>query len=133
MNLPDPNLQQSALLIVMLGLGMLIGVASAASNIWKNNALVKAARNPARTPPPEEEAAKTFATKEELQRFRCEWQSMCRENHKQVDKIQSDIFNLLRAQQGELLNKLDSFHKELSSWQLGVERQIGAIDERTRK
>jgi hypothetical protein len=77
-----------------------------------------------RTPPIEEEAAKTYATKAELGMLRCEWQTACRANHERVDKTFGEVFSVLRAQQESIIQKLD----EVGDWQRGMERQIGHIE-----
>lgn len=133
MTAPDPDLQQFSILVVVIGAGALIAMAAGISSIWKNHEMVKAARNPPRTPPMEEEAAKTYATKMELATLKIEMQGCCTLNHAKVDKIHTDIFNLIRASQSENRTMMEALHKDLNLWQLGVERQIGQLDERTKK
>lgn len=116
--------EQQSMLIVFVGLAGIIAAVSSISNVIKNYALIKASKNPVRTPPMEEEIAKTYATKTELAGFRCEWQSTCRENHKQVEKTFGEVFSVLRKQQTEIIEKLDG----VKNWQLGIERQIGKLE-----
>ncbi|MEI6634893.1 MAG: hypothetical protein WCP22_13905 [Chlamydiota bacterium] len=124
MTLPDPSLQQSAILIFTLGLIGVIGIATGLSTMWKNIETVKAARNPPRNPPSEEEAAKTYATKADLHGFRCEWQTACRANHVRVDDTFKEVFGVLRAQQDSIIARLD----DVKDWQSAIERQIGKIE-----
>jgi hypothetical protein len=119
---PTPDFQQTAFLMFMIGLGALLAILASAASIWKNM------RTPPRTPPSEEKALETFATKNDLATFRCEMQTSCRLNHQSVDKVHTDIFNLIRASQSENRTMMEALHKDLNLWQLGVERQIGHIE-----
>lgn len=129
MTLPDPSLQQSAILIFTLGLIGVICIATGISTMWKNNETVKALRNPVRTPPLAEEAAAKFATKSELHAFRCEYQIACRKNHERVENTFSELFGVLRAQQSEILDKLDG----VKEWHSAIERQIGRLEGKLEK
>ncbi len=135
MTAPDPDFQQTAMLVFLAGLGGLTVIVAGLSTIWKNIVLSRAVKNPVRTPPIEEEVAKTYALKDELNSFRCEWLSACRANHDRVDsmfrtnsdrvdKTFGEIFSVLRAQQGEIISKLN----EVGEWQRGIERQIGHLE-----
>lgn len=87
-----PDFAQYAVLIVFVGLASIIGAVAGVSNIVKNIAVTRAARDPARTPPLPEELAKVYATKTELLAMREELRSTCKANHEHVDKIHNDIF-----------------------------------------
>lgn len=123
-----PDFAQYAVLIVFVGLASIIGAVAGVSNIVKNIAVTRAARDPARTPPLPEELAKVYATKTELLAMREELRSTCKANHEHVDKIHNDIFNLIRRTQTEIVTKLDKLGTEISEWQRGIERQIGKIE-----
>ena len=124
MTVPDPNLQQMSILYTVIGLMAVVQLVSALSGIWKNSAIVKAAQNPVRNPPSEEEAARTYATKTELAAFRCEYQTACRLNHDRVDKTFSEVFGVLRAQQDSIISRLD----DVKEWKSSIERQIGRLE-----
>ena len=115
---------QYAILITFLGLASLIGAVAGVSTILKNISMIRSAENPARMPPMAEDLAKNYATKADLQGFKCEWQTACRSNHERVDKTFGEVFNVLRAQQAEIIDKLDG----VKEWQFGIERQIGKIE-----
>ena len=121
---PEPDFSQYAILVFCVGLFAVLGAVASVSAIYKNIVLARAAKNPTRTPPIEEEAAKTYATKTELSSIRCEFSERCRINHERIDKTFIEVFSVLRAQQSEIIDKLG----EVSQWQLGVERQIGTIE-----
>lgn len=123
-----PDFAQYAVLIVFIGLASIIGAVAGVSTIVKNFALVRAARDPARTPPLPEELAKIYATKQELISMREELKSNCKTNHEHVDKIHSDLFSLIRKTQNEIVTKLDSLSKDFTEWQRGIERQMGKIE-----
>ena len=121
---PDPDMAQYAIMIFCIGLFAVLGAVASVSAIYKNIVLAKAAKNPVRTPPIGEEAAKTYATKAELGLLKCEWQTSCRANHERVDKTFGEVFGVLRSQQESIIAKLS----EVGEWQRGVERQIGFIE-----
>lgn len=124
----QPDFQQYSMMVVLIGLGGLAMVVSAISTVIKNVALIRTARNPVRTPPIEEEAAKTYATKAELGLLRCEWQTACKMAHEKTDKTFGEIFSIMRAQNKEITERLDKYHGQLEDWQRGIERQIGKIE-----
>ena len=119
---------QYAVLIVFLGLASIIGVVAGVSNIFKNISLIRAAKNPVRTPPMEEDLAKNYATKIELSAVRCEFFERCKSNHERVEKNLSELYSLSRSLTKELTDRLDRYHTELAEWQRSVERQIGNIE-----
>jgi len=128
MTAASPDFQQQALLIVALGVGGIVGIVAGISTIWKNWILAKSVQNPKRTPPIEEEAAKTYATKEEMHAWKCEFTERCSRNHDRVDKTLGELFSINRALTKELTDRLDKYHSELAEWQRGMERQIGNIE-----
>ncbi len=96
-----------------------------------------------RLPPVWETLARDYATKVELEKAKADWAATCRHNHDRADaqrvadlagadKIESEQFLLIRSGQTEIRTLLQQFTREVSDWQRGVERQIGALDERTR-
>lgn len=119
---------QYATLIVFIGLASIIGAVAGVSTIIKNIALTKATRDPARMPPLAEELAKVYATKAELISLRDDLKENCRLQHIQVDKIQGDLFSLIRKTQNDILAKLDNLSNEIGAWQRGIERQIGKFE-----
>jgi t-SNARE complex subunit (syntaxin) len=121
---------QYAVLIVCIGLASIIGTVAGVSTIFKNLALMKAAKDPARIPPLAEMLAKDYATKSELIAVRCEFSERCKANHERVEKNLSELYSLNRSLTKELTDRLDRYHSELADWQRSVERQIGNIEGR---
>jgi hypothetical protein len=122
--------EQTAMLMFLLGLGGLLGIGSAASQIWRNM------RGQERTPPLPEELAKTYCTKDELQKCREECRSRCDKKHEHQDKIDNDLFILIREERTLLMDRMDKMSSELKTWQIGISQQVGrleAADERRRK
>jgi hypothetical protein len=125
---PSPDFQQYSLMIFAVGLGACVAIVAGISTVYKNIVLARAVKNPARNPPSEEEAAKTYATKAELATFRCEFREQCSRNHDRVDKTLGELFSINRALTKELTDRLDKYHAALAEWQRGMERQIGHLE-----
>lgn len=119
---------QYATLVWVVGFAAVVGIAAGISTLFKNWAVIKAARDPARNPPLPEAFAKEYATKAELISMREELRTTCARNHEHVDKIHNDIFNLIRCTQREILVKFDGLVTAISEWQRGTERQLGKIE-----
>lgn len=49
-----------------------------------------------------------------------------------VDKNYDKLYDLARKQTEDTNKKLDALHTSLSSWQRGIERQIGIIEGKTK-
>jgi hypothetical protein len=121
-----PSFEQQSLLVFIVGLFGVLGAVASGTAILKNLALWRATKRPS----PEEAAVREFATKADLTAFRCEWQAVCKANHDRTEKTFAEIFSILRAQQLEVINRLEGYQGTISEWQRGIERQLGKIEGR---
>jgi phage terminase large subunit-like protein len=117
----------------MVGLAWIIGQAGTIVLIWSRLR---------RQPPISEDLARNYATKMELSNALRDWKETCLRNHDhldsrlksdrgEIDQVEREQFILIRSGQTELRNIIQGLQTSLAEWQRGVERQIGAIEERT--
>jgi hypothetical protein len=121
---PTPTFEHMSLLYFIVGLFAVLGAVASFTAIMKNLALWRASKKPSQ----EEAVVREFATKAELQGFRCEMLASCAKQHDRVDKTLGELFNINRLLNKELIERLDKYHAELGDWQRGIERQIGHLE-----
>lgn len=115
--IPELTAQQQAAAVVLAGITTLCFSANAIIGVYQKMVSIQTMRNPKRSPPMGEEAAKLYATKTELGTLRCEWKADCAERHMTMDGTLKELFHTLR----------DAAIKQ-ADWQSAVAQQLGRID-----
>ncbi len=98
-------------LAALVVISLLMSIITMATTIWRH------VRAPARMPPAEEEAARTYATKRELGCLRAEWQTECNRRHSEQKETSREIFNVIRESENR--------HNE---WQRAMSQLIGRLE-----
>lgn len=115
--IPELTAQQQAAALVLGGITTLSISANAIIGVLQKLASMRALRNPTRTPPLGEEAAKLYATKADMATLRADWRTECASRHRTIDDILKNIFKILR----------ETATKQ-ADWQSSVAQQLGRID-----
>lgn len=114
----DLSAQQQAAAVVLAGLTTLSISANAIIGVYQKIASMRAMNNPVRQPPLGEEAAKLYATKNDLNDLRKEWRAHCSASHKSLEETIVEIFRLMRQAA-----------ERNAEWQQGAAMQLGQIHE----
>ena len=115
--IPELTAQQQAAALVLGGITTLSISANAIIGVAQKIASMRAMRNPKRTPPLGEEAAKLYATKTDMAALRSDWRAECSGRHAPIEGTLKEIFNTLRE---AAIKQAD--------WQSSVAQQLGRID-----